>query len=158
MADERWYATLLTLADGHVTDIDRVTTSSEADLVFSDGQLEELGELLWQVAQTEPASHAERVTASMLAAELDSRLRALGVQIESAEGAGTSGASVWLIRAGGKGEDEDLCLSSGVCGIGWPELSDLSGMEQAQINAEAYLFKFFTALGFPNTIFADNPF
>ena len=29
-------------------------------------------------------------------------------------------------------------------------------LEQAQINAEAYLFKFFTALGFPNTIFVNN--
>lgn len=31
-------------------------------------------------------------------------------------------------------------------------------LNQAQINAEAYLFKFFNALGFPNTIFVDNPF
>lgn len=31
-------------------------------------------------------------------------------------------------------------------------------LEQAQINAEAYLLKFFNALGFPNTIFVDNPF
>lgn len=30
-------------------------------------------------------------------------------------------------------------------------------LEQAQINAEAYLFKFFAALGFPNTIFVDSP-
>jgi hypothetical protein len=30
-------------------------------------------------------------------------------------------------------------------------------LEQAQINAEAYLFKFFAALGFPNTIFLENP-
>lgn len=30
-------------------------------------------------------------------------------------------------------------------------------LEQAQINAEAYLFKFFAALGFPNTIFMQNP-
>jgi len=30
-------------------------------------------------------------------------------------------------------------------------------LEQAQVNAEAYLFKFFSALGFPNTIFVDNP-
>lgn len=30
-------------------------------------------------------------------------------------------------------------------------------LEQAQINAEAYLFKFFAALGFPNTIFVDDP-
>ena len=30
-------------------------------------------------------------------------------------------------------------------------------LEQAKINAEAYLFKFFSALGFPNTIFVDNP-
>jgi hypothetical protein len=29
-------------------------------------------------------------------------------------------------------------------------------LEQAQINAEAYLFKFFAALGFPNTIFASD--
>jgi len=29
-------------------------------------------------------------------------------------------------------------------------------LEQAQINAEAYLIKFFNALGFPNTIFADD--
>jgi len=29
-------------------------------------------------------------------------------------------------------------------------------LEQAQVNAEAYLFKFFTALGFPNTIFVDD--
>jgi len=31
-------------------------------------------------------------------------------------------------------------------------------LEQAQINAEAYLIKFFSALGFPNTIFVENPF
>jgi hypothetical protein len=30
-------------------------------------------------------------------------------------------------------------------------------LEQAKINAEAYLFKFFAALGFPNTIFVDDP-
>jgi len=30
-------------------------------------------------------------------------------------------------------------------------------LEQAQVNAEAYLIKFFAALGFPNTIFLDNP-
>jgi hypothetical protein len=30
-------------------------------------------------------------------------------------------------------------------------------LEQAKVNAEAYLFKFFAALGFPNTIFLDNP-
>ncbi len=29
-------------------------------------------------------------------------------------------------------------------------------LNQAQINAEAYLFKFFSALGFPNTIFVDD--
>jgi Protein of unknown function (DUF4230) len=29
-------------------------------------------------------------------------------------------------------------------------------LEQAKINAEAYLFKFFAALGFPNTIFVDD--
>jgi len=31
-------------------------------------------------------------------------------------------------------------------------------LEQAQINAEAYLLKFFNALGFPNTIFVESPF
>ena len=30
-------------------------------------------------------------------------------------------------------------------------------LEQAQTNAEAYLFKFFSALGFPNTIFVSDP-
>jgi len=30
-------------------------------------------------------------------------------------------------------------------------------LEQAKINAEAYLTKFFAALGFPNTIFVDDP-
>ncbi|NWG05299.1 MAG: DUF4230 domain-containing protein [Chloroflexi bacterium] len=30
-------------------------------------------------------------------------------------------------------------------------------LEQAQTNAEVYLFKFFAALGFPNTIFVDDP-
>jgi len=29
-------------------------------------------------------------------------------------------------------------------------------LQQAQLNAEAYLFKFFTALGYPNTIFVDD--
>jgi hypothetical protein len=29
-------------------------------------------------------------------------------------------------------------------------------LEQAQLNAEAYLLKFFTALGYPNTIFIDD--
>ena len=29
-------------------------------------------------------------------------------------------------------------------------------LEQARINAESYLFKFFAALGFPNTIFVDD--
>ena len=30
-------------------------------------------------------------------------------------------------------------------------------LEQAKVNAEAYLIKFFAALGFPNTIFANDP-
>ena len=30
-------------------------------------------------------------------------------------------------------------------------------LEQARVNAEAYLIKFFAALGFPNTIFLDSP-
>ncbi len=30
-------------------------------------------------------------------------------------------------------------------------------LEQARLNAEAYLFKFFAALGYPNTIFLDDP-
>jgi hypothetical protein len=29
-------------------------------------------------------------------------------------------------------------------------------LEQAQLNAEAYLLKFFAALGYPNTIFVDD--
>lgn len=30
-------------------------------------------------------------------------------------------------------------------------------LQQAQLNAEAYLFKFFAALGYPNTIFVQDP-
>ncbi len=30
-------------------------------------------------------------------------------------------------------------------------------LDQARVNAEAFLFKFFAALGFPNTIFLQNP-
>jgi hypothetical protein len=29
-------------------------------------------------------------------------------------------------------------------------------LEQAQLNAEAYLFKFFAALGYPNAIFVND--
>ena len=63
-----------TLLGDHARDDQLEDLSSEAEAA----QRARFAELLWQVAQTEPASHAERVTASMLAAELDSRLRALG--------------------------------------------------------------------------------
>ena len=49
---------LLTLADGAVTHIDRVSLSSEADLVLSDARLEALGALLWDVAAVFPVDDA----------------------------------------------------------------------------------------------------
>jgi hypothetical protein len=45
---------LLTLADGAVTTIDRMSTSSEAAEVLSDTQLQALGALLWNVAAVFP--------------------------------------------------------------------------------------------------------
>jgi hypothetical protein len=41
-----------------------------------------------------------------------------------------------MIRAGEKGEAERLCLESGVCGIGWPDLPDLSGMGEDDVERE----------------------
>jgi len=46
--------TLLTLADGAVTEIDRVSESSEADIVLTDAQLAELGRVLWAIAEAYP--------------------------------------------------------------------------------------------------------
>jgi len=37
--------------------------------------------------------------------------------------------SVWLIRAGKHGEDEDAALESGYAIIGWREMPDISGVE-----------------------------
>jgi restriction system protein len=34
--------------------------------------------------------------------------------------------TLWLVRAGGRGEGEDYALTNKVVGIGWPELGDLS--------------------------------
>lgn len=47
--------TLLTLADGAVTTIDRVSASSEADLVLTDAQLAELGAVLAGIVEVYPA-------------------------------------------------------------------------------------------------------
>jgi len=54
-------------------------------------------------------------------------------------------------------ELETICRQSAEQEIFKAALED-GILEQAQSNAEAYLFKFFAALGFPNTIFVDNPF
>lgn len=43
---------------------------------------------------------------------------------------------VWTIRAGGKGEAEQTCLDEGLCGIGWPDLPDLSGMDDDSVDKE----------------------
>ena len=34
--------------------------------------------------------------------------------------------TLWLVRAGGRGEGEDYALTNKIVGIGWPELGDLS--------------------------------
>jgi hypothetical protein len=49
---------LLTLDDGDVTGIDRVSASSEADLVLDDTRLEALGALLWTVNTVFPVDDA----------------------------------------------------------------------------------------------------
>ncbi len=63
-----------TLLGDHSRDDQLEDLSAEAE----DAQRARFAELLGRVEQLEPGSHAERVTASMLAAELDARLRALG--------------------------------------------------------------------------------
>lgn len=50
--------TLLTLTDGQLTLIERVSASSEAEIVLSDAQLEELSELFYQVAEQYPVDYA----------------------------------------------------------------------------------------------------
>ena len=34
--------------------------------------------------------------------------------------------TLWLVRAGGRGEGEEDALTNNIVGIGWPELGDLS--------------------------------
>lgn len=63
-----------TLLGDHSRDDQLEDLSTEAEAA----QRARFADLLGQVRQLEPTSHAERVTTSMLAAELDSRLRALG--------------------------------------------------------------------------------
>jgi len=41
-----------------------------------------------------------------------------------------------MIRAGGNGEAEQLCLQQGLCGIGWPDLPDLSVMDDEAVDRE----------------------
>jgi restriction system protein len=36
--------------------------------------------------------------------------------------------TLWLVRAGSRGEGEDYALQHGVVGVGWPELGDLSAV------------------------------
>lgn len=49
--------TLLTLTDGQLTLIDRVSSSSEAEIVLTDAQLEELSETFYQVTQQYPVDY-----------------------------------------------------------------------------------------------------
>lgn len=49
---------------------------------------------------------------------------------------GDADHATWMIRAGENGEAEQLCLDRGVCGIGWPDLPDLSGMDEEAIERE----------------------
>ena len=34
--------------------------------------------------------------------------------------------TLWLVRAGSRGEGEEYALTNNIVGIGWPELGDLS--------------------------------
>ncbi len=51
-------------------------------------------------------------------------------------GPGQGPRAVWMIRAGENGEAEQLCLEHGICGIGWPDLPDLSGMGEEAVERE----------------------
>ncbi len=44
--------------------------------------------------------------------------------------------AVWMIRSGENGEAEQLCLDTGICGIGWPDLPDLSGLSAEAVEGE----------------------
>jgi restriction system protein len=46
--------------------------------------------------------------------------------------------SVWLVRAGKTGENEQTALENGLVTIGWNELADLSGIHDRQAMAELY--------------------
>jgi 5-methylcytosine-specific restriction enzyme B len=59
-------------------------------------------------------------------AEVESPRAGLGLGIHA----------VWMIRAGENGEAEQLCLDKGICGIGWPDLPDLSGMGEEAVDRE----------------------
>jgi 5-methylcytosine-specific restriction protein B len=58
---------------------------------------------------------------------------------------GQESRAVWMIRAGENGEAEQLCLEHGICGIGWPDLPDLSGMDEEAVEREI------------DTIYGDQP-
>lgn len=40
--------------------------------------------------------------------------------------------TLWLVRSGRHGEGDDLAVTSGVVGIGWPEAGDLTGLPDAE--------------------------
>ena len=46
--------------------------------------------------------------------------------------------SVWLVRAGKTGENEQTALEKGLVTIGWNELPDLSGIHDRQAMADLY--------------------
>jgi restriction system protein len=55
--------------------------------------------------------------------------------VEASPGAAASRAA-WMIRAGSEGEAEQLCFEHGLCGIGWPDLPDLSVMGDEDVDHE----------------------
>jgi 5-methylcytosine-specific restriction protein B len=63
-------------------------------------------------------------------ARIVSKLEELNFDVEPA----SHSAAVWLIRAGQLGEAEQLCLEEGLCGIGWPDLPDLSALTPDEID------------------------
>jgi 5-methylcytosine-specific restriction protein B len=51
-------------------------------------------------------------------------------------GAGSGSASVWVVRAGPRDESLELALDEGWCGIGWPQLGDLSALDEDALGRE----------------------
>jgi 5-methylcytosine-specific restriction protein B len=48
----------------------------------------------------------------------------------------TPAPSLWVVRAGQKGETEEFCLERHVCGVGWPEMPDMSVLDEQALSRE----------------------